>query len=115
MMILNQTRSTPIAKQANIAKSFRARLVGLLGHRELKASHALVIQNCNSIHMFFMRFAIDAIFVDHNNRVVGLIRNIKPFRLSPIFFRARDVIECPVGTIEFSKTQIGDLIEIRKS
>jgi uncharacterized membrane protein (UPF0127 family) len=61
--------------------------------------------------MFFMRFAIDAIFVDKQDRVVGLVERIKPFRLSPVFFHARDVIELAPGTITATKTALGDHLE----
>jgi len=63
--------------------------------------------------MFFMRFPIDVIFVDKNNCVVGLIESIKPFHLSPIFFRSNYVIEVADGKIVQTKTSIGDKIEIK--
>ncbi|MCA9398623.1 MAG: DUF192 domain-containing protein, partial [Candidatus Omnitrophica bacterium] len=67
-----------------------------------------------SIHMFFMRFAIDAVFVDKNDHVVGLVENIKPWRLSPIFFKASYVIELPAGTIQETGTSKNDKIKIQK-
>jgi hypothetical protein len=65
--------------------------------------------------MFFMRFAIDVIFVDKKNSVVGLVKHIKPFRLSPLFFRASYAIETPVGVIVQTKTALGDKIELNNS
>jgi uncharacterized membrane protein (UPF0127 family) len=62
--------------------------------------------------MFFMRFAIDAIFVDSSHTVVGVVKNIKPFQISPVFFKSSFVIELPVGTVERSQTQVGDHLEI---
>ena len=94
-----------------MADTFRARMKGLLGRKEIFADEALVITNCRSIHMFFMRFAFDAIFVDAQGRVVGLAESIKPFRLSPIFFRSRYVIELKAGTIAVTKTSLGDQLE----
>ncbi|MFH1360168.1 MAG: DUF192 domain-containing protein [Candidatus Omnitrophota bacterium] len=114
MKIFNATKGCVIADEAQIAASWSSRLKGLLGRRELKGNEALVIKNCNSIHMFFMRFAIDAIFIDGKDCVVGCVRNIRPFRVSPIFWKASCVIECPIGTIESSKTEIGDLIKIEE-
>ena len=91
------------------------RMVGLLDRRSLPDNEALLIPHCQSIHMFFMRFPIDVIFLDKDLRVVGLVRNIKPFHLSPIFFRASSAIEGAVGMIERSQTQLGDLLEIKES
>lgn len=113
MKITNCSKNTVLAHSARIAETLRDRLVGLLDRQSLQAGEALVITRCNSIHMFFMKFAIDAVFIDANNRVVGLVENIKPYRLSPIFFKARQVIELPAGTIEASRTDILDIIEIK--
>lgn len=112
MRILNLTQDTAIAKHATIADSFFSHLVGLLNRSSLSDGEALIITQCKSIHMFFMRFAIDAIFVDKQNHVVGLVRNIKPFRMSPVFLKASFVIELPVGTIEKSNTSLGDLMKV---
>ncbi|MCK5580871.1 MAG: DUF192 domain-containing protein [Candidatus Omnitrophica bacterium] len=87
-----------------------SRLVGLLNRKHLPQEEALVITDCRSIHMFFMRFAIDVIFADKNKKVVGLVKNIKPFFMSPYFFRAYYAIEASSGVIELSKTQLGDSI-----
>ncbi len=62
--------------------------------------------------MFFMRFAIDAVFVDKNNSVVGLVKNIKPFQLSRIFLKSSYVIELASGIIEEKKIEIGDIIAV---
>lgn len=87
-------------------------MTGLLKRKSLPPGEALIITRCQSIHMLFMRFSIDAIFVDKNDYVVGLVERIKPFRLSPLFFRSKYVIEVTEGTIVQTGTSIGDKIEI---
>ena len=111
MKIFNRSKNTIIAQNARVADTFWTRLKGLLGSAEIVAGEALVITKCQSIHMFFMRFAIDAIFVGDQDRVVGLVAGIKPFRSSPIFFRSRYVIELKAGTIAVTKTFLGDQLE----
>jgi len=111
MKILNKNRDTIIAANAIVADTFLTRMKGLLGRDEIRAGEALVITKCRSIHMFFMRFAIDAIFVDNRDRVVGLVMNIKPFHLSPLFVHAQYVIELAPGTITATKTALGDQLE----
>ena len=110
MRIYNQTKKTIVAERAKLADTFIARMVGLLNRSALSLEEALVITHCQSIHMFFMGFPIDVIFVDKKNIVVGLVKNIKPFQLSPIFFKASCAIELAVGTIEQSKTLVGDQV-----
>jgi uncharacterized membrane protein (UPF0127 family) len=111
-MITNQTRQTTISENSTIADTFLLRLKGLLFTKPLKESESLVITRCNSIHMFFMSYAIDVIFVSKENKVVATVENIKPFCLSPIFFKSSFAIELSVGTIQKSGTQKGDLIKV---
>ena len=114
MKILNTTKATMIAECAIVANTFLSRIIGLLNRKSLEAGEALMITHCRSIHMFFMRFPIDAIFINKENRVVGLLFGIKPFRLSPVFWQASFVIELPIGSIERSKTSVGDTLEIKE-
>ncbi len=85
---------------------------GLLGRDSLPAQEALVITRCNSIHMFFMKFPLDVIFINKQGKVVGLCPRIAPFHLSPIFFSAQDAVELPAGSIDQSQTQLGDFLQI---
>ena len=112
MRILNQSKHSLIAPQGAIADTVVSRLIGLLNRTSIRPEEALIITQCRQIHMFFMRFPIDAIFIDKKDRVVGLVRHIKPWRMSPYFFRASKVIELYPGTIEKSQTQTGDQILI---
>ena len=112
MSIINFTRQTSLATHTEIADTPLKRLRGLLGRKALPVNHALVIRPCQSIHMFFMRFAIDVIFLDKNQHVIGLCAHIKPFQLSPIFWKSSCAIELSVGTIDKTHTQIGDRINI---
>lgn len=87
-------------------------MVGLLNCKSLPEGEALIITKCNSIHMFFMRFAIDAVFVSKDNIVVGLVQNIKPFQLSRIYFKSSYVVELQSNTIPRVGVSLGDQIEI---
>ena len=112
MPIINLTRETTLATSVQVADTSLKRMQGLLGRTSLSAGEALIIAPCRSIHMLFMKFAIDVIFIDDKNKVAGLIRRIKPFAFSPIFWKSACAIELPAGTIERTKTQIGDSIQI---
>ena len=114
MRIINPTQKTVIAENFKIADTFFSRFIGLLNRRSLESGEALIITRCQSIHMFFMRFTIDAVFIDRNDKVVGLVERIKPWRLSPVFFKADRVIELPEGVIDLSKTSLGDQLIIKE-
>jgi uncharacterized protein len=53
---------------------------GLLGRRELAAEEGLLIRPAPSIHTFFMRFAIDAVFVSRDGEVLKVAANVRPWR-----------------------------------
>ena len=111
MKVLNKTQNTIIAQNASVAHSFYSRSKGLLGRSSLSEGEALIIPHCQSIHMFFMRFSIDVIFIDKQDKVVGLVEKIKPFQLSGVFWKASYAIEAAEGTIHSSQTQLGDLVQ----
>ncbi len=110
MQILNQTRKTILAQKATLADTMASRFVGLLRHDFLAQGQGLIITQCNSIHMFFMKFSIDVIFIDRKKTVVGLVRGIKPFQISPYYWRSDCAIELPEGQIDRTKTVLGDKI-----
>jgi uncharacterized protein len=112
MPITNLTRQTTLANRAEMANTPLARMKGLLGKDRMPGDYGLVITGCQSIHMLFMKFAIDVVFIDDKNNVVGLTENIQPFSLSPVFWKASSAIELSVGTIKKSNTAIGDQITI---
>ena len=109
-MIKNITKNITLATKVVLANTSLTRMRGLLGKASLEEDSALVILPCQSVHMFFMKFSIDVVFVNKDNVVVGLCSNIPPFAFSPIFWKSACAIELPTGTIERTKTEIGDLM-----
>ena len=112
MKVINKTRQTILAENAVIAQTPLKRMIGLLSHRSFEPGEALIIKPCKSIHTFFMRFAIDVIFVDSGNRITRTIRSMRPFRISGIYLNATFCIELPAGTLDKTSTQAGDYITI---
>jgi uncharacterized membrane protein (UPF0127 family) len=62
--------------------------------------------------MFGMVYAIDAIFLDGDNVVVGLVSSIKPGHISRVFWKAKACLELPAGTISGTGTDLGDKLDI---
>ena len=113
--IVNTTRGTVIASRAECARSFLARLRGLMFRASLPEGGGLIIDPNNSVHTFWMRFPIDVIFVDRQNRVVGVVPAMPPNRPYAGARGAKRTIELPTGSIAASNTQIGDTLEFRES
>lgn len=67
--------------RAKVARTFYERARGLIGVKSLPSGEGLLILKCNSIHTFFMSFPIDATFLDRNDNVVRIVRNIRPWRM----------------------------------
>ena len=74
------SREIILGVDAEIAETFAERAKGLIGRRGLEPGTGMLITKCNCIHTFFMRFAIDAMFLDKSGRVVKVVRNIRPWR-----------------------------------
>jgi len=100
-----------IAKDAIIADTFLSRAKGLLGLTKIEGFDALIIEPCNSIHTFFMKFSIDVIFVNKENTIVKVFENLKPWRITRTYFTARKVIELEAGTLK-GRLHVGDQLEI---
>ncbi len=110
MRIRNVTQGTLLASNAQPARGFVQRLVGLLGHSSLPPGQALILDPCSSVHTAFMRFPIDVLFVDRTGRVVKAVSNLKPFRVSGVLRGRCSTIELASGTIANTATSPGDQI-----
>ncbi len=95
-----------------MADTLFKRAKGLLGTKEFRPGEALVITSCNSIHTFFMRFAIDVLFVDKAYKVIKAIPSLRPFRITPPYFKADFTLELPAGTIASTSTTEGDTLSL---
>jgi len=97
---------------AEVAENPWTRAVGLLGRRELPEGRALWIRPCRSVHTFFMRFAIDVVYLAEDGTVVKTCPHLRPFRLSMGGRRAHSVVELPPGFLEQARLQIGERLSL---
>src|SRR5690348_674392 len=113
----NLDRSTTLADRLETAGSLWAKFMGLMGRPTLPAGDGLWLPASNGIHMSFMRFPIDAVFVskpgaDGVRTVRSVHRGLRAWTgLVPLVRGADGVLELPVGTIDASDTAVGDRIE----
>ena len=106
--VTNLTRGTSVAERCRVARTSGERMVGLLASPGLMAGEGLLIERTQSIHMFFMRFPIDAVFIDRHGDVTRTVSALRPWRVVWWARGARDCLELPVGALEASGTVQGD-------
>jgi uncharacterized membrane protein (UPF0127 family) len=107
----NRTRRCVLAERTERTSTAWERMRGLLGRDGLPQGQALLISPCNSIHMFFMRFAIDVLFLDKDGRIIQAIPRLRPWRATRVYLSARSVLELWAGALEETGTQLGDIVE----
>jgi len=117
----NLDRDSVLADRLETAASLWAKFMGLMGRPPLSAGDGLWLPASNGIHMMFMRFPIDAVFVskpggDGHRRVKSVHRSLRAWTgLVPLVRGADGVLELPVGTIDSTGTRVGDRIEVSES
>jgi uncharacterized membrane protein (UPF0127 family) len=112
LRVENGTRGTVVADRARVASSTIDRTVGLLRTPEVRPGEGLWIERSPSIHMLFMRYAIDAVFVSEAGRVTKVVPNLKPWRVVWWARGARDCLELRAGAAAESGTQVGDELRL---
>jgi hypothetical protein len=113
--VVNTTRQRTLAEHCELANTFVSRLRGLMGRAALEPGQALLIYPENSIHMFFMRFPIDVLFLDRDDCVVALREAMPPNRSFASKWGARSTLELPAHSISATGTQIGDQLMLTPS
>jgi uncharacterized membrane protein (UPF0127 family) len=112
LVAFNRTREREIASRVTVADDSLSRSRGLLGRTAMAPEEGLWIVPCPMIHTFFMKFAIDVLFLDQGLRVVRVLERLKPWRFSPWVLRAHSVLELAGGSLQGS-VRVGDCLELR--
>lgn len=113
MRVRNVTRDTILAENTVLANTSETRRKGLLKHESLPKGEGLWIAPCEAVHSFWMKFAIDVLYLNKKKKVVKVRHNLVPWRLSACL-RAHSVLELPAGMAEETQTQVGDQLEFEK-
>ncbi len=109
-ILINDRTTTVLLEKVVYAETPGARLRGLLGRASLAEDTGLLIRPCRSIHMWFMRFPIDAAFLDRDMRVLKITRNLRPWQLAFAPRQTHCVLETAAGTL--SDLDIGEQLQI---
>ena len=110
--IENRIRGTILGERVRVASSAKDRTIGLLRTAEVKSGEGLWIERSPSIHMFFMPYAIDAVFVSKAGRVTKVVANLRPWRVVWWARGAQDCLELRAGAAAESETQVGDALRL---
>lgn len=108
--MINKRTKKVVVTHLEEAKTLKSRIVGLIGRKQLNSGHGLLIYSSgNSIHTFFMKFAIDLVFIDRKGRVRYTKENLKPWRImvAPLLGNT-DCLELPSQTLSSMDIKTGD-------
>ncbi|MBN2162925.1 MAG: DUF192 domain-containing protein [Pontiellaceae bacterium] len=108
-ILINEADGSTMVSNLEIATSTGARMRGLLGRSSLPHGTGLLLRPCGSIHMWFMRFPIDAAFLDREMRVLKICRNLKPWALGWAPRKTHCVLETAAG--ELADLKPGDRLK----
>lgn len=100
MKLINFNSNTVLASKVEIADNFLSRLKGLMGRNEMLRGECLIIIPCNSIHTCFMKYPIDAIFLDKNWQVVKVVKYLRPWKFVAPVRNSQIVVEFLGGTLK---------------
>jgi hypothetical protein len=108
---LTRVDGTVVCERVSLADSPVTRMRGLLGRDGLDEGQGLLLRPASSIHTFFMRFPIDAVFLDRSLVVVGVHDAIEPWRTASQS-GAKAVLELPAGESSRRGLSVGDQLTL---
>jgi len=111
---VNRTRGTVIGECVRVADSGLTGIVGLLGERELLPGDGLLIVPSQGVHTVGMMFTIDVVVLDGEWNVIAIRRELRPFRMTRVFWNAAAVLELGSGMVDASRTLVGDKLEFSR-
>jgi hypothetical protein len=110
-LILRRGDGEVVCERLALADSPLTRLRGLLGRKGLEAGEGLLLRPASSIHTFFMRFPIDAVFLDRGLVVLSIADGLEPWRAASKR-GAKAVLELPAGESARHGLAVGDQLTL---
>jgi uncharacterized protein len=111
--IVRRSDGVVVCERCEVPESAFGRMRGLLGRDGLEPGGGMLIDRAPSVHMFFMRFPIDVVFVDRDWRVVGVRRGLRPWRVAGAR-RAVAALELPAGAAAAAGVEEGDVLALEE-
>ena len=104
---LKRENGDVVCDRCVVADTPISRMRGLLGRSDLSPGEGLLLRPASAIHTWFMRFPIDAVFLDRDWRVVGISGDVRPWRARSRR-GAKAVLELPAGESARRGLGVGD-------
>lgn len=111
-MIKFRIDETGAVINVEIADSVIKRFFGLMGRTRLDSGSGLFLTPCDGIHMCFMRFSIDAVYVDKNYRIKKIVRGLRPWIGLSMCLGAFGVLELPAGDADKFDLNVGQTFNV---
>jgi uncharacterized protein len=96
-----------VCERCVLADTALARMRGLLGRRGLPSGEGILLRPASSVHTAFMRFSIDAVFLDRDGHVLKIARDLRPWKTAGRR-KAKAVLELPAGEAERRGLEVGE-------
>lgn len=106
MYIKGAPESAPFL-EVIIADSFFTRFAGLMFKKKLPPATGLLLAPCNSVHMCFMFFAIDVVYLDKEYKVIKVVKNLKPWIGLSMCNKAWATLEMTAGEADRYGCKVG--------
>jgi uncharacterized protein len=110
---IDREDGTHVCERCTLADSALSRLKGLLGRAHLEQDEGLLLKPAPAIHTYFMRFAIDAVFLDRELRVLGVTPGLRPWRWARRA-GARAVLELAAGEADRRGVRPGERLTLNR-
>ena len=110
-MLKNKRNNKTLSQNSEICKNNFSKALGLMFSRKPKTLiFVFNKEKIISLHMFFVFYPIDVLFLNKNKKIVQLKENFKPFRIIIPKKPAKYIIELPNNTIKKTNTKVGDIL-----
>ena len=104
-----------IFEKIRIADTFFRRFMGLMGKKSFDGFSGLLLLPFDQIHTFFMKMNIDAVYLDHNMKVISVMPCIDTGKIMPKVKNARSVLELPEGMADKYGIRTGDILSVMRA
>ncbi|MDH3297053.1 MAG: DUF192 domain-containing protein [Gemmatimonadota bacterium] len=112
LRVWNATRNDCVADRVRLADTWWTRLRGMLGSPEPAPGEGMLLEPCQSVHMYWMKYALDVAFLAPDGRVVEAYHGLGPSKRSRWHREADRALELRAGTLAETGTQVGDRLEM---
>lgn len=113
--IINERDQTLVGSRVRVAATFWQRFRGLMLATEPAEGEGLLLSPCNSIHMMFMLYPIDAVFLDAGNKIRAVYEKLSPWvGFSRWHTDVSSVLELKSGTIQKTGVRVDDTLRMER-